>query len=45
MINERNFFDLPVKNNQRIYDNIWNFASDPGDDFTTSLLKKQKKQF
>ena len=35
MIDEQNFFDQPVKNNLRTYDNIQKIAFDQGDDYTT----------
>ena len=38
MINGRNFFDQPVKNNSRIYDNIPMIATGQGDDYSTGLL-------
>ena len=49
MIDEKNFFDQPVKNNKIIYENITKIATGQGDDCTTSclldclFLKKQKK--
>ena len=38
MINKRNFFDQPVKNNLRKYDNIRKIAADQGDGYTTGYL-------
>ena len=38
MINEQNFFDQPVKNNLRTYDNIQKIVTAQGDDYTTSCL-------
>ena len=38
MINEQNFFDQPVKNDLRTYDNIWKNAVGQGDDYTTRCL-------
>ena len=38
MIDGRNFFNQPVKNNFRIYDNIRKIASVQGDDYTTGCL-------
>ena len=38
MINGRNFFDQPVKNDLRIYNNIQKIASGQGDDYTTGCL-------
>ena len=38
MIDEQNFFDQPVKNNLRTYDNIRKIATGQGDDYTTSCL-------
>ena len=44
MIDRQNFFDQPVKNNMRIYDNIQKLVTGQGDDYTTvcyiiSILK------
>ena len=39
MINGQNFFDQPVKNNLRTYDNIRNIAAGQGDDYTTGCLQ------
>ena len=38
MIDEKNFFDQPVKNDIRTYNNIRKTATDQEDDFTTSCL-------
>ena len=38
MIDGQNFFDQPVKNNLRTYDNVRKFATDQEDDYTTSYL-------
>ena len=38
MIDEQNFFDQPVKNNLRTYDNIRKIATGQGDDYSTSCL-------
>ena len=38
MINERNFFGQPVKNNLRTHDNIQKIAAGQGDDCTTGCL-------
>ena len=38
MINGRNFFDQPVKNNLIRYHNIRKIATDQGDDYTTGCL-------
>ena len=35
MIDGRNFFDKPIKNDQITYDNIQKIATDQGDDYTT----------
>ena len=32
MINGQNFFDHPVKNNLRTYDNTWKIETGQGDD-------------
>ena len=32
------FFDQPVKNDLRTYDNFWKIAIDQGDDDTTTCL-------
>ena len=38
MIDERKFFDQPVKNNQITSDNIRKIATDQGDDYVTGCL-------
>ena len=38
MMNGRNFFDQPVKNNLIRYHNIRKIATDQGDDYTTGCL-------
>ena len=38
MIDGQNFFDQPVKNNLRTYDNIRKIGNGQGDDYTTSCL-------
>ena len=38
MIDKRNFFEQPVKNNLRTYDQIRKIATCQGDDYTTSCL-------
>ena len=38
MLNGENFFDQPVKNDMRTYDNIREMATGQGDDNTTSFL-------
>ena len=38
MIDGKNFFDQPVKNNKITYENIWKTATDEGDDYTTGWL-------
>ena len=38
MIDERKFFDQPVKNNLITYDNIRKIATGQGDDYTTGYL-------
>ena len=38
MINGRNFFDHPIKNDLRTYDNIQKTATGQGDDYTTGCL-------
>ena len=38
MIEGRNLFDQPVKNNSILYDNIWKITTDQGDDYTNSCL-------
>ena len=38
MIDGRNFFDQPIKNNLKTYDNIRKIATGQGDDYTTGCL-------
>ena len=38
MIDGKNFFDQPIKNNSRKYDNIRKFATGQGDGYTTGYL-------
>ena len=38
MIDGRNFFERPVKNDLRTYDNIQKIAIGPGDDYTTDCV-------
>ena len=38
MIDERKFFDQPVKNNQITSNNIRKIATDQGDDYATGCL-------
>ena len=38
MIDGRNFFDQPVKNDLRTYDNIQKILTVPGDDYTNGCL-------
>ena len=38
MIDGKNFFDQPVKNNKVTYENIIKIATDKGDDYTTGFL-------
>ena len=38
MVDGRNFFDHPVKNDLRTYDNIQKIATGQGDDYTTGCL-------
>ena len=38
IIDERNFFDQPVKGNLTTYDNIRKIATSQGDDYTTGCL-------
>ena len=38
VIDGRNFFEQPVKNNFITYDNIWKIATGQGDDYTTGCL-------
>ena len=46
MIDGKNFFNQPTKNDIKTYENIRKIPTGQGDDYTTScLLKKQKKLF
>ena len=38
MINGRNFFDHPIKNDLKTYDKIRKIATDKGDNYTTGCL-------
>ena len=38
MIDWKNFFDQPVENNSKTYDNIRKIATGQGDDYTTGYL-------
>ena len=38
MIDGQNFFNQPVKNNLKTYDNIRKIATGQGDDYTTGFL-------
>ena len=38
IIDGRNFFDQPIKNDLKIYDNIGKIAAGQGDDYTTGCL-------
>ena len=38
LINGRNFFDQPIKNDLKTYDNIRKIATGQGDDYTTGCL-------
>ena len=38
VINGENFFDQPIKNNKRTYDNIRKIGAGQGDDYTTGFL-------
>ena len=38
MVNGRNFFDKPIKNDLKTYDNIRKIAAGQGDDYTTGCL-------
>ena len=38
MIDGKNFFDQPVKNNKVTYENIRKIATGPGEDYTTGCL-------
>ena len=41
IIDERNFFDQPIKNNKITYDKISKIATGQGDDYTTGCLLDQ----
>ena len=38
MIDGKNFFDQPIKDNKTTYENIRKIATGQGDDYTTSCL-------
>ena len=38
MVNGKNLFDQPVKNNKVTYENIRKIATGPGEDYTTGCL-------
>ena len=38
MIDGKNVFNQPLKNNKVTYENIWKIATGQGDDYTTGLL-------
>ena len=38
MIDGKNIYDQPIKNDLRTYENIWKIATGQGDDYTTSCL-------
>ena len=38
MVNGRNFFDKPIKNDLKTYDNIRKITAGQGDDYTTGCL-------
>ena len=38
VIDGRNFFDQPIKNDEMTYDNIRKIANGQGDDYTTCCL-------
>ena len=38
MIDVKHFFDQPVHNSMKIYENIWKIAVRQGDDYTTGCL-------
>ena len=37
MIDGKNFFDQPIKNDVNTYNNIWKVITGQGDDYTTKL--------
>ena len=45
MIDGKNFFDQPVKNNKVTYENIRKIATGRGDDYTTGCLLDFKKNY
>ena len=45
MIDGRNVFEVPVKNNMRTYENIRKFAIDQGDDYATGCLLNYLDRF
>ena len=38
MIAGRNFFEQPIKNDIKTYENIWKITTGQGDDYTTDCL-------
>ena len=38
MIDGKNFFDQPIKNNKVTYENVWKIATGQGDDYITGCL-------
>ena len=38
MIDGRNFFDQPIKNDLKTYDHIWKISTGQGDDYTSGSL-------
>ena len=38
MINGKSFFDQPIKNDIKTWENIWKIAVGQGDDYTTGCL-------
>ena len=45
MIDGRNVFEVPVKNNMRTYENIRKIATDQGDDYATGCLLNYLDRF
>ena len=45
MIDGRNVFEVPVKNNMRTYENIRKIAIDQGDDYATGCLLNYLDRF
>ena len=45
MIDGRNIFEVPVKNNMRTYENIRKIATDQGDDYATGCLLNYLDRF